>query len=104
VTFDGAPVKEATIQLQSAQTGEAAASKLGDDGTFVFSGPISTGEYLVAIIPASKVPEPGAGGREPPAMPAERTDIPERYRISAKSGLKVEVKSGDNTYDAKLTQ
>jgi len=103
VTFNGTPIKDATIQLQSSQTGEAAASKVGDDGAYSFGAPITAGEYLVAILPVSKVPEPGAGGREPPQMPAERTDIPERYRITAKSGLKVDVKSGDNTFDAKLT-
>lgn len=105
VTFDGTPVKDATIQLHSAKTGEGFSAKLDVGGKYTFESPVTTGEYRVAIIPAFVPPVAGAGGKTPPSeKPPERKDIPERYRTTTKSDLKVDVKTGDNTFDAKLTK
>lgn len=102
VTFDGTPVKDATVQIQSLKSGEAFAAKVDAGGKFVFK-PVTTGEYNIAVIPTFEAPVAGAS-KEPPPKPTERKDIPERYRTSTKSGFKVEVKPGDNTFDAKMTK
>ncbi len=105
VTFDGSPVKDATVQIQSMKTGEAFAAKVDSTGKYAFSTPVTTGEYQVSVIPAF---EPPVAGSVPPGSPQlkppVRNDIPEQYRIPTKSPLKFEVKPGDNTFDAKLTK
>lgn len=101
VTFDGAPVKDAMVQIQSLKSGEAFAAKVDAEGKFAFK-PVTTGEYNVSVVPTFEAPVAGAS-KDPP-KPPERKDIPDRYRTSSKSGLKVDVKTGDNTFDAKLTK
>jgi hypothetical protein len=103
VTFEGTPVKDASIQVQSLKTGAAAAAKV-DAGKFNFETPIVTGEYQVSITPITVVPEPISkdGAIPPPPKPVERPDIPEKYRDLNKSGLKVTVKTGDNTFDVDM--
>lgn len=103
VTFEGAPVKDAKVQLQSPTTGESFATKVDADGKFAFDRAVTAGEYKVVVLPSFDMPPPGPGAAPPP-KPGERKDIPERYRAMDKTDLKVEVKPGSNTYDAKLTK
>lgn len=105
VTFDGAPVKDASFQLHSMTTGEAFAAKVDGSGKFAFDTPVTVGEYKAAVIPSVEMPVAGAGGPSAkPGKPPERKDIPERYRTTTKNELKVDVKPGNNTFDAKLTK
>lgn len=103
VTFDGAPVKDAKVQLQSAKTGEAFVAKVDASGKFTFDTPVTLGEYKAIILPVVDAP-PAGPGAAPPPKPAERKDIPARYQALDKTDLKVEVKSGSNTFDAKMTK
>ncbi|MCC7421477.1 MAG: carboxypeptidase regulatory-like domain-containing protein [Planctomycetaceae bacterium] len=106
VTFEGTPVKDATIQLQSATTGTAFAAPLDANGSYRFEKSLPTGEYNVIITPVAGAGDDGIVGATPQARPPEkRDDIPERYRTMGQSGLKVDVKPGnENVYDVKLTK
>ncbi len=103
VTFDGTPVKDASIQLQNTKTGEAFSAKLDDGGKYSI-GSITVGEYQASIVPAmAEASGIIQGNSPPPPKPAERKDIPDRYR-TMKNDLKTTVKEGSNTFDAKLTK
>jgi hypothetical protein len=103
VTFEGAAVKDAKIQIQHTQTGEAAVAVVGSAGSYQFERPVTAGEYRVSVEPTFEVPVAGAGGATPaPIKPPERTDIPERYRLPGTSGLTTAVKVGDNTFNVDM--
>lgn len=101
VTYDGKPVPDATIQLQSAETGHAAATPVNAQGEFRFEEPVPVGEYMVSINPAYEAPVAGEGDEN--FTPPERPDIPERYRSGAGSELKVTVEEGEHALDIQMT-
>jgi hypothetical protein len=106
VTFEGAPVKDATIQLQSPSTGTAFAAPLDANGSYRFENSLPTGEYLAVVRPAAGASDNGIiGANAKPKPPEKREDIPERYRTMGKSGLKADVKPGsENVFDVKMTK
>ena len=100
VTFEGQPVTNATVQIQSPTTGEAAAAELDAGGKYAFDQPVPVGEYQVTIVPTYQGPV--AGEETPNFKPPERKDIPERYRMISADGLKVTVSPGNSTSDFAL--
>lgn len=100
VTFEGKPVEKARIEIRAPKTGEAFAAVIGSGGTYMIDR-VTTGEYLAVITPVVDVPVAGAS-KEPPPKPAERDEIPAKYRTADKSELKVTVKSGDTTFDVDM--
>lgn len=101
VTFEGDPVTEAQIQIQSQVTGVAAAAALDGDGNFKFDTPITVGEYAVSITPVFDIPP--AGTVSGPITAPERPDVPARYRNAATSGFVVEVTEGETKFEADMT-
>lgn len=104
VTFEGGPVEMASIQIRSQSTGEAFAAKIGDDGSYKFDHPVTTGEYAVSVTPDFEMPPAGSVPANEIPKPPARDDIPEKYRDPAKSGVVVEVSTGENTFNVEMTQ
>jgi hypothetical protein len=102
VTLGGAPVPAGTVLFMT-DDGQAATAELNPDGTYhVHCRP---GRYKVSLTPPpppDPLAAPGGSVRSLPVTVSQ--SIPQRYRDLGRSGLSVEVKAGDNTYDIPLTK
>jgi hypothetical protein len=102
VTLGDKPVGNATISFEG-DTGAATQATVGEDGTYEIKthqgAGLPVGNYKVAISPGATLQAgdevPLAGKPLPPRKPPS-TDIPEKFYKTATSGLKIEVKKGDN--------
>lgn len=101
VTYNGKPVTDATVQVQSATTGAAAAAQVDGSGSYKLDSPVPVGTYVVTITPFESGPV--AGENDENFVPKERTDIPSKFRSASESTLKLTVNSGENTFDVPLT-
>jgi len=95
VTYKGAVVPDAKIQIQSPETGYADGAKLDAAGKYQFATPVVAGKYNVSIEPI--IQQPVAGTAPATTKPAERADIPKKYRSSATSELTLTVTKGKTT-------
>jgi hypothetical protein len=102
VTFEGKGVDQATLQIQSPKSGESFVAKTGSDGSFQFDVPVTTGEYLVTVLPVIDVPE--AGVTPVTTKPPERSDIPAKYRSAETSGETVTVREGENEFNIDMAK
>lgn len=100
VTFQGNPVKEGAVTLYSSEMGIGISEELNGDGTYQTQQPIQVGEYIVTVLPPSEPPPVEAS---PITVRREFRDIPERYRDARKSGLRMEVTEGTNSFDIEMT-
>ena len=100
VTFQGKPVQEGVVTLYSSEMGIGISEDLSGDGTYKTQQPIQVGEYVVTVFPPSEPPPVEAS---PVTVRREFRDIPERYRDARKSGLRLEVSEGTNSFDIEMT-
>ena len=100
VTFQGKPVQEGVVTLYSSEMGIGISEDLSGDGTYKTQQPIQVGEYVVTVFPPSEPPPVEAS---PVTVRREFRDIPERYRDARKSGLRLEVAEGTNSFDIEMT-
>jgi len=77
--------------------GHAANSPLGSDGTY--SVDCRPGRYKVAVTPPELIDPLAASGEK-----GARVLIPNKYLDLGTSGLIVELKPGDNTYDIPMSK
>ena len=99
VTLAGAPVTAATVLFMT-DSGNAASAEVGEGGGY--SAICQPGNYKVSVSPPP-APDPlvaSAGG--PPAT--RSPPIPKRYHDLGSSGLSVEIKAGENTFDITLSR
>lgn len=101
VTFEGAPVTKAHVQLQSPKTGYACSAALDSAGIYHISPLLPVGEYVVCVIPDFDVPPPNSASM--PIKAPDRPDIPSKYRSGASSHLTVLISKGRNSFDIDLT-
>ena len=96
VTYKGKPVTDAIISFESTDRG--AYGGPFKDGKYSVSK-MASGEFTVTVTPVAGPPkmEPTADGKIP--EPANREDVPQKYRSAASSGTKTTVKAGANTFD-----
>ncbi len=106
VTYKGKPLEFGSVLLQPAEGGPASYGTIGPDGSFTAamdgkSGvPIGVNKVLVTCY-TSQRPGASSGGGE---KSVGDSLIPEHYTRFSSSGLKVEVKPGDNPpYNIQLT-
>lgn len=97
VTFDDKPVTDAKVQLQHAETGNAAVATVDGEGKYSISTPIHAGKYSAIVVPNDEAP--AAGSVATPPKPKEHKDIPEKYRQVATSGFTTTINKGENTFD-----
>jgi len=100
VTLSGAPVAAGTVLLMT-DDGKAASAELKADGTYLLQA--QPGRFKVAVTPPPP-PDPLAASGSTPAAAASANaaPIPKRYHDFGSSGLTVEVKKGNNTFDIPL--
>ncbi|EAQ81952.1 hypothetical protein DSM3645_17410 [Blastopirellula marina DSM 3645] len=101
VTFDGKPVTNGDITFYSGELGSGISEALDADGKYVTQTPIRTGSYTVTILPPSQPPP------EDPRQLIVRVvskDIPAKYRDPKKSGLRIDVREGDNSFDIEMSE
>ena len=105
VTFNGAPVEEGVVNFFSQATNTGGSGELGSGGSY--SAPagqkgLPLGEYEVYVVPPTVVlsdtaESPGGEGYK------EVDNIPQKYRSSGTSELKVTVAEGPNSFDIQMT-
>jgi len=103
VTLDGKAIGPGSIAFVSADGKTAFQGAVNADGSYrLESGPkagLTAGKYTATVsiheLPANVKP----GDRPPPG----KSLIPEKYELSATSGLQYEVVPGSNTIDVALT-
>ena len=102
VTLGGAPVATGTVLFMT-DAGHAASAELKSDGTYALH--CRPAQFKVAVTPPA-LPDPLASPASvPPSGPsATSQSIPKRYHDFGSSGLTVEVKEGNNTFDIALTR
>jgi len=105
VLLDGQPLTSGKVLFQPA-AGQGAEGTIQPDGTFTMvtegeGDGVVVGEHQVAIVAYAK----GSGGRHVPGGPRTTAKplVPERYLAPGTSGLKCDVKPGDNHPEFKLT-
>jgi hypothetical protein len=121
VTFNGQPLAGVTIEFLHPETMFSLTAKTEPDGGYEVKtykeGGLAPGRYQIAVRPRyefdsrdeqvaaflGSVPTADNKGKAaPPKKPGE--DIPEKYRVPIKSGLEINVVSGDNPpFDFNLT-
>ena len=103
VTLQEQPLGEGSIIFTNAEKGVYITAALQHDGSYEVESSggrgLPLGNYRVYLAPAPGEPltkaNPVPKARPGPAIPA-------RYRDAKSSGLKLEVKEGDNPFDVKL--
>jgi len=99
-TLGGQPLAQGSVLFEDKSKGVSVNAELKSDGSFTaktFDLPgLPPGTYQVAVTPSTF-----GNGEMPLAVPpgqqaAPASDIPQRYRSTATSGLSVTVKSGTN--------
>lgn len=99
VLDDGKPLTTGRVVFVSATTGISPNGKIGTDGTYTLSSGdqgdgAPAGEYKVRIEPDLG---PGTSAAKP--KPGAKLPFPNAYADEDSSGLKVTVKSGENTIE-----
>ncbi|MFH1300281.1 MAG: carboxypeptidase regulatory-like domain-containing protein [Planctomycetota bacterium] len=101
VTYKGEPVKEGTVQFNNPDKGFGGQAIIQEDGTYVVTnntGGLVTGTYQVSVVPP--MIEKSFGPDTPPSeVPKEMANIPKKFHFPNTSGLSVEIKTGENTFD-----
>ncbi|MGE3804794.1 MAG: hypothetical protein AB7K24_09000 [Gemmataceae bacterium] len=101
VTFAGEPVTEGYVSFFNQQRGIEFEVPIEEEGTFVVRSregktiPANL-EYVVTVRPLRVVGNPPGDKSAPFEMDKEAPNIPEKYRQSSSSPLKVTIKEGDN--------
>ncbi|MCE9565883.1 MAG: carboxypeptidase-like regulatory domain-containing protein [Planctomycetes bacterium] len=112
VTLGSKPVTGATVFFENTETGVGMNAPLDQEGWYEVKAHngngLLPGVYGVSIIPGGVMsPEealPLAGDAKAARAKLPVTPVPEKYHKAATSGLKVEVKEGDNPpFDFTLT-
>ena len=101
VTYEGEPVKEGVVSVYSSDLGSGASGDILPDGTYAISEPLKTGQYTASVFPP---PEPPPQDEVPVSSNKVYDNIPEKYRDPQKSGLVVDIKEGENTFDIDMTK
>ena len=100
VTLAGTPLTAGSLLLMT-DDGQAATVELGPDGGYTVH--CHPGNFKVAVTPPPPVdPLSVPAGTAPP--PSNQSIIPRKYQDFASSGLSIDVKAGDNTYNISLTR
>ena len=101
ITFKGAVVTDAKVQIQSPETGYADGARVDSNGEYKISSPVPAGTYTMTIEPFFQGPV--AGASPDPVKPPERPDIPTKYRSGATSELVIPIVEGMKTFDVDMT-
>ncbi|EAQ80655.1 hypothetical protein DSM3645_14955 [Blastopirellula marina DSM 3645] len=96
VTLDDQPVPQGSIVLID-QAGKLATSALEPDGGYSLR--CSPGSYHIAIAPP---PPPDPFAPKSSETKVNVVKIPSKYRDVGTSGLTIDVKEGENTFDVQL--
>lgn len=104
VTFKGKPVPSGFVIFANSAKGVYMTAPLDADGKFEVvmakGAGLPLGEYQIGVSPP--LMDLPLGPAEAPPEADKRKDIPRHYREPATSGLKHEVKSGENVIDLDL--
>ncbi|WP_417388441.1 carboxypeptidase-like regulatory domain-containing protein [Gimesia sp.] len=104
VTYKGEPVKEGLVQFNNPEKGFGGQAVIDEDGTYTVtnsSGGLVTGTYQVSVVPPTI--EKSFGPDTPPSeVLKEMPNIPQKYHYPKSSGLTVEIKEGENTFDIEM--
>ncbi|WP_339747013.1 hypothetical protein [uncultured Rubinisphaera sp.] len=106
VTYQGQPVTEGVVNIFNTQSSEGGQGQIKSDGSYQISTPSSqvpVGEYDVYVVPPTvTTPDSadGPGGEEYKVV----ENIPDKYRSSSTSGLKVTVNEGSNPFNISMDE
>ncbi|MBI1246801.1 hypothetical protein GC197_03025 [bacterium] len=104
VTYKGAPLNSGSILFQC-ESGPVENADIQGDGTYVISG-LPKGPAKVSVT-VSKPPQPGPDGvitNEPGTYEPNPVLIPNKYSNVESSGLTVDIKESQQTFDIALPE
>ncbi|MFI4876775.1 MAG: hypothetical protein ACIALR_15600 [Blastopirellula sp. JB062] len=101
VTHQGKPVTIGEITFYSGELGSGITETLDAEGAYQTQLPIPTGQYVVTILPPERPPVDGSLAQSGQQVVK---DIPMKYRDPRKSGLTIEVRAGENSFDIEMSQ
>jgi hypothetical protein len=101
VTLGGAPLDAGAVLFMT-EDGQAASENLAPDGSYTVR--CRPGRYKVAVTPPPP-PDPLAtpAGAATTQTPPTNRPIPKRFQELGTSGLTVDAKAGNNTFDISMT-
>jgi hypothetical protein len=101
VTLGNSAVAAGTVLFMT-EGGHAATAELASDGTYTLR--CRPDRFKVAVTPPPP-PDPLAtpANAPPSRLPSSTSPIPKRYHDFGTSGLTIEAKEGNNTFDIALT-
>jgi len=98
VTYNGAPLADASVNFHSSKTGIASSATLDKSGAFTLPGSLPVGDYKVFVQP----PPPQ---QLPPGTPQpEQTimQIPPKYQDPGQTPLSQTVAAGENSFSIEI--
>lgn len=101
VTLAGSPITSGAVLFMT-DAGNAASAELKADGTYVVH--CEPGRFKVAVTPPAPPDPLATAATATPAASASTSPIPKRYHDFGTSGLVLDVKKGNNTFDIALTR
>jgi len=97
--LDGQPFSDGMVSLYSNASGVGAQVPIDAEGKYVVKDSLVLGTYTVAIVPPLP-PPPGPPTGAP--VKKEKAKIPAKFSNPKTSGLTVEVKKGENTFNIEM--
>ena len=109
VTVDGKPIRAGTVFLSGVNTRSAAAGLIRPDGTYeIHKVPVGPATAIIHQMLSASGELPKGGGPLPglaidPALSGDPGKVRKKYQKYETSDLTIDVKTGTNDFDLKLT-
>jgi hypothetical protein len=101
VTLAGAPLTAGTVLLMT-ETGNAASAEVRPDGSYALR--CNPDRFQVAVTPPAPIDPLTVPVGTPTSSSPSQPSIPKKYHDFGTSGLSVDVKKGNNTFDIVLSR
>jgi len=107
VTLDGKPLASGTVMFETKgarqATGKIVKGEIVEVTTYAPNDGLTVGQHNVAVVSIEEAAKPGDGKVTKGDYMSGKSLIPAKYNDPNASGLKVDIKNGENAVELKLT-